>query len=737
MKKILVFVFTFLMCLSSIQLEGKSGEKNQVSTEINIYTQRLNNIEKQFTSKKDIELDQFNIYREEVLDTINALNDLQNRLNQTIQRSVGDSREFYEQQLKIVNETINRAQMQLRIIDKEKIHVKAMHYLLISHPLYDKEVIKKAFDGALSATTGLFFDILDSIKNVFISIYTPPYSYYWILWLFFSILLTPFVILSKRKWGHKEEKITLINKIRAFIVCLFAEAIFPLIVIGAFLLISHSENSLKFAFMHVVAFYLAIAFIWISVRVTYLLIYPRHFEWSLIHISKERSGNLARRISLFSIFLAIRLWLDYINDPIEFTQVLEFVAQILLSIQAFVILRVTNWSRISKGLIMVLAVIAPICIFIGLNSLADLILDATVLTVMIYLVLKGLHYLIKRSLFFLFKNPKSILIHHDPESDKSSELMLYWSNTIFGIILFLVGVYSVLIVWGIDQSFLNDWVSRLLFGFRIGTHTFSLVNVLFAILVFLFFFSLTRYVQSVLANHVFPYTRFDSGLKHALKTTTGYIGFAITVIITIKTIGLDLSSVLFVVGGLSVGIGLGLQPIVTNFISGLIMLLERPIKIGDCIELGGEMGTVKRINVRTTEIETFEKCSVLFPNSQVINATVKNWTKNNLMRRVEVIVGVDYKTDPKRIEEILLNCAKNEPLFLKEPGPYVFFKDFGEHSLTFSVRGYIGNIDDVLKVQTSIRNSIYEALKNSDINIPFPQSDIHFDSEFIEAIRKG
>lgn len=301
------------------------------------------------------------------------------------------------------------------------------------------------------------------------------------------------------------------------------------------------------------------------------------------------------------------------------------------------------------------------------------------------------------------------------------------------LFLFLLSTYAVLLSWGIDQVYLNSVVSGLLFGFTVGNHTISLINLFLSVTVFLFFYLLTKYAQNLLKNNVFPYTHFDAGLKHAVKATTGYIGITFAVILSVKTLGLNLSSLLYILGGLSVGIGLGLQPIVTNFISGIVMLIERPIKIGDSIEIGGETGIVKKINVRTTEIENFEKCSVLLPNSQVINVMVKNWTKNDRVKRLEITVSVAYESDTKFVEKILLDCVKAHPAILTTPAPYVIFTEFGTSSLNFALRFYLKNLDTAFPTGNAIRHEIIAALTKNGVSIPFAQTDVHFDKEFMDT----
>ena len=187
-----------------------------------------------------------------------------------------------------------------------------------------------------------------------------------------------------------------------------------------------------------------------------------------------------------------------------------------------------------------------------------------------------------------------------------------------------------------------------------------------------------------------------------------------------------------IAGALSVGIGFGLQNIVNNFVSGLILLFERPIRRGDWIVAGNTEGFVKSINIRSTQIETFDHADVIVPNSELISQQVTNWMLADRYGRVVVPVGVSYDADPEQVRDILLGIAEAHPLVLKNhhtlPGPNVLFRQFGESSLDFELRFFITQVDQRLSTISQINFEIFRAFRREGIEIPFPQRDLHLRS---------
>lgn len=281
------------------------------------------------------------------------------------------------------------------------------------------------------------------------------------------------------------------------------------------------------------------------------------------------------------------------------------------------------------------------------------------------------------------------------------------------------------LIWGASRADVLSISASLVEGVRVGDSVFSLTDVFLAILVLLAGFWATRMLQRVLSVSVLPNTSLAMGARTAISAGVGYIGFILTSLIAVAAAGFDLSNIAIIAGALSVGIGFGLQNVVNNFVSGLILLIERPIQPGDWIEVGGHSGNVKRINVRSTEIVTFDRSSVIVPNSELISASVVNWTHKSLVGRVIVRVGVSYDSDPDQLVAILTEIADNDPLILKTPPPKVFFVDFGASSLDFDLHCYLRDVTSRLSVGSQLRFEILKRLREAGMEIPFPQRVVH------------
>jgi potassium-dependent mechanosensitive channel len=292
------------------------------------------------------------------------------------------------------------------------------------------------------------------------------------------------------------------------------------------------------------------------------------------------------------------------------------------------------------------------------------------------------------------------------------------------ILLVLIAIVPILGRSGVVAADLWGTLQGIAFGFRLGEITISLTAILGAVALLLIGILLTRALQRWLQAHFLPRTGIDPSLQLSVSTIIGYVGVIAALTFALAQAGIDLQKIALIAGALSVGIGFGLQSIVSNFVSGLILLAERPIRVGDQIIVKGEEGHVRRISVRATEIETLDRASVIVPNSELITGVVKNWTHANMLGRVVIKVGVAYDSDPEQVRDILLACARAHPMVLQTPEPAALLTAFGDDALQFEMYCGIANLTRSGSVKSDLHFEILKRFRAAGIAIPFPQREV-------------
>lgn len=306
---------------------------------------------------------------------------------------------------------------------------------------------------------------------------------------------------------------------------------------------------------------------------------------------------------------------------------------------------------------------------------------------------------------------------------------LAWLRLLVFICLWGLFIILVLRVWGQSEQGEVIILETLTQGFDIGTIRVVPSRLLLALLLFAVVINLTRLIKQSLSKRWIKHTNLDRGAQEAMVTISGYVGFILAFMIALSTAGVEFKNLAIVAGALSVGIGFGLQNIVNNFVSGLILLFERPIRRGDWIVVGNTEGFVKSINIRSTEIQTFDRADVIVPNSELISSQVTNWVLHDATGRLILPVSVAYGSDTEKVKELLLNIANEHPDIIGDSSyissPTVLFRKFGDSALEFELRCYIRDINSRLTAVSELNFAVDKAFRGAGIEIPFPQRNIH------------
>ena len=305
-------------------------------------------------------------------------------------------------------------------------------------------------------------------------------------------------------------------------------------------------------------------------------------------------------------------------------------------------------------------------------------------------------------------------------------IMNIWLRLFADIALVAVAAWVFLHLANFRVSDLDLWLNKFFTGIPLGATVIRPVAIFWAIAAFMLVSLLFRILRAYLRKGMEVQGEL-AGANASILALVGYVGFIIALLVGFSALGLPFSNIALIASGLSLGIGFGLKDIVNNFISGLILLFERPIKIGDWVVSSAGQGLVKNIGLRATEITTFDRASIMVPNSELVSSPLTNWTHKDRTGRTTLRVGVAYGTDPDLVRDILLQCASAHDSVLHRPKPAVYWVDFGDSALIFELRAFtnIRSQNDMVRLESELRFAIYAAFAEQGIKIPFPQRDVH------------
>jgi small-conductance mechanosensitive channel len=418
-------------------------------------------------------------------------------------------------------------------------------------------------------------------------------------------------------------------------------------------------------------------------------------------------GSLARYYITFEALLGI--WLSYNYGLNRFKKESDNVAPFVRNVYALsIVLFALFIAALFSGLF-------------GFVNLSVFLLKIAAKSATIVLVIYGIHKVL------------SIIIKSGCEIGKASKdnmLAGYWEliekrllQTLDVLAIFFA-IKLILESMEVYRSILRWLTDVLIYKIKIGTITLSLGGIIGMILIFMLTFFMANVFRILFENHNYIKNRISKGMSFAISTTIRYLIIIFGIVLGLAYAGIDLGKFGLMAGALGVGIGFGLQNIVNNFISGLILLYERPIEVGDTIEVGNLMGEVKSIGVRASRVRTYDGAEVVVPNGNIISNDLINWTLSDNKRRLDIRIGVAYGSDPNQVLKLLQQVAVNHNKVLIEPAPRPLFIEFGDSSLNFRLLCWV-HFEEGLGVKSEIFVDIYNALTEAGIEIPFPQMDVH------------
>lgn len=358
----------------------------------------------------------------------------------------------------------------------------------------------------------------------------------------------------------------------------------------------------------------------------------------------------------------------------------------------------------------------------GYSNLAARLINSSVSTVFLSLYFVMTLRLAQGAIRFVFAHP--VVIRH-PFFYRYGDDLIERLSTIAKI---FIGAYSFLllfVIWGVYNSAGQAWEAFTIMSVKIGEMTISLNMIALFSLALYFSFTFSWFLRSVLESQVFPHRDLDRGIRDAIKKLLHYAIIFFGFLFAMGLAGVELKSFAFLAGAFGIGIGFGLQNIVNNFVSGIILLFERPVRVGDTLIIDGKWSTVRKIGLRSTIVETPDRSEIIVPNSEFISQKVTNWTLSSTTARIVIPVGVAYGSDVDQVLEILTEAAKSHELVLQNPSPSPIFTAFGDSSLNFELRVWVADADTMLSVRSAILRTIDRYFREAGIEIPFPQQDVH------------
>ncbi len=657
---------------------------------------------------------------------------------------VTKKRKVYEKEKEELDKTlakcnlyiVSSAEVANLINDAEKSYFK-QKYLVRSPHIIDLVVTYLKDPLAILQESGEFIfkksgireidalDVLLSIAAVLVSVFIG-------VWLRKKLLLLE----SKRHWQDDFSE----NLVRALLTTLGCSAPYLLgslvaAIISVFITLEVEEIPF------ISEFFIGLLIFFLATTTIRLLFSPNPPAKPFISFSPHIAEALAKRLKVLAIlglFGYLAFYTVFSNSIIESNLLLMrniyslfIVLNLVWTLQVIIASPKLPKLRYLSMLVIVVVLASLVAEWMGYRNLAFSSRRIIVMSFVVFMIFIGIAKIF-RDLYNAVDNGSYSWCRrlHDTLGVETGQKVpgLIWIRLTTTILLW--GTFAVILInsWDYSGGLIEHIRSYVVNGFDIGDFRIVPGRMLWALLIFGSIIILSSWVRSQMENQWLKMTTMGQGARDAMVTITGYIMFLIALLAGMSAAGFNFGNIAIIAGALSVGIGFGLQNIVNNFVSGLILLFERPVRKGDWVVVNGTEGVVKDIQIRSTRIETFDRSDVIVPNSELISNQVTNWVLSSSSGRAVIPVGVAYGSDTELVRDTLLKVAEESDDVAKTsflPQPTVLFREFGDSSLNFELRVFLHNVDSRLSVISDLNFAIDKAFREAGIEIPFPQRDLH------------
>ena len=384
-----------------------------------------------------------------------------------------------------------------------------------------------------------------------------------------------------------------------------------------------------------------------------------------------------------------------------------------------------KWLRRAWTALLVLLIAVCFMELLGFQSFSIYAIRAAVLTEALIACALLLVVLGKGVLREIFEREHALLEVFDTAGIQLRQLYLPARLTLSALLIAGL-IAGLMLAWGIGIASLMGFVSHLSKEVNLGSLHLSLVTVMASALALYGGFRGSGLVRTFLRNRILPRTGWDLGVQYSIATILQYTIIIACVLLAMNILGFPLASLALLAGALGIGAGLGLQSVIANFVSGLVLLFERPVKVGDLLIVDGHWGEVKAIKMRSTVFQTFDRSVLIIPNSDLLSGKIVNWSHYGIgPNRLTLKLGVSYSSDVKQVTRLLREICGDNPRVMKDPAPQIFFEAYGDSSLDFSIQVFVLTPADRVPATHEINTAIFEAFREKGIEIPFPQRDLH------------